>query len=160
MDATTVNADQANIELYKARDDPDQAVLNLLSSDKSSPTAPNPISSLPQHLLDMESLISLNECNTLVDQQLKLDATKNIPTNYINPFQDLNSLIDEFSTSSYTPAKITPQIHVILRKDQTKSELVQYFHGCLLWPVKDTLERAIKAGFLFKMCSIRLAADM
>ena len=83
----------------------------------------------------MEQLISVNECNTLVDNQLKLDSLQSIPSNYHNPFQACNALIDEFVTESLTPASVTPEINVIIRKDKTKSELVQYFHGSILWPV-------------------------
>ena len=96
----------------------------------------------------MEPLISTNECCTLVDQQLKLDKKMHIDPNYSNPFQAMNVLIDEFSTSSHHPVSITPTINVIIQKDKTKSELMQYFHGCLLSPVQSTLTKAIKSGFL------------
>ena len=57
-------------------------------------------------------------------------------------------MIDDFVSDSLATASITPEINIILRKDKTKSELIQYFHGSLLWPLKDTFKNAIQSQFL------------
>ena len=144
MEASNANADDASVALFKTKDDMDRAVLNLLPSSSSFSKPANP---LPPHLQAMDALISVNECNTLVDQQLKLDRTGSISPNYSNPFQGLNQIIDEFHSQSLSSASITPEINVVISKDTTKRDLMQYYHGCLLWPVKSTLHNAIKMIF-------------
>ena len=51
---------------------------------------------------DMEPLFALEECNTVVNQQLKKDRTADIPPMYHNPYQAFNHFIDENSIPSHS----------------------------------------------------------
>ena len=80
---------------------------------------------------NLEALISTNECAYHVNNALKIDRISNT------------------SPSNYVKATITtPSMSVILRKNETKSDLVNFHHGALFSPVKSTLIRAIKNGHL------------
>ena len=55
----------------------------------------------------MDLYLSTQECTHLVEQQLKQDRNKSIPKQYHNPFQGLNTLIDENMTDKYTTCKVS-----------------------------------------------------
>ena len=85
----------------------------------------------------MNEIIECNECFSLVDQQLRTDRKYAIPTEYENPFQSFNKLIDENMVPS-------PCLNIIIRKDETKRDLARFLHGSNCWPVRDTFIKAIR----------------
>ena len=97
-------------------------------------------SSTPIFFADMEELISTNECNSLVDNQLRQDRKKDIPKSFHNPFQSLNLLIDE-------NVKLQPQLNIIIRKDETKRDLAKFLHGSCGWPVRSTFVQTIRKNY-------------
>ena len=93
---------------------------------------------------DMEPLIESQECDHMVNNQLKQDRMNGIPPQYKNSFQSLNTLIDDNMASNYKQCKVSNAVNVILRKDTHKADLVNYLHGCCFWPVQSTFLKAVK----------------
>ena len=81
---------------------------------------------------DMDQYIDLAECDYIVQHQLKEDRI-NMPR--------------QQATLSPSDVSITPinhHLNVILRKDEHKTDLMNYLHGCCFWLVKSTFLKAIK----------------
>ena len=72
----------------------------------------------------MDPYIDLQECDYLIQKQLKHDRVQT----------------DQQQTdpTSIALAPLNHHLNVILRKDEHKKDLVNYLHGCCFWPVKST----------------------
>ena len=68
----------------------------------------------------MEPLISIQECNHIVENQLKTDRLSAISKQYQNPFQSLNALVDENVKDSCTKCQITYSANVFCVKIHIK----------------------------------------
>ena len=91
-----------------------------------------------QHI---NNLIDDNTFDSSLQDQAKENIHHFLSSSHDHSFHGLHSLIDETCKD---------QINVIIQKDRTKSELVQYYHGCCLFPVTSTFKKSCKEWtFLF-----------
>ena len=89
----------------------------------------------------MEGIFDLQECNLLVNQQLKIDRQQV----YNHEFSRMNSLIDENVTTQY--AILQPiaehKLNVVIRKKEPKANLAAFLHAACFSPVTSTFLTAI-----------------
>jgi hypothetical protein len=96
--------------------------------------------------LQSSSLISLgqlcdDDCQIHLDKN-KLTVTKNDNIIYTGTRNFTDGLWD----INLTPSSIQQQANVIIRKDTTATDLVDYYHACCFSPHKQTFLRAINNG--------------
>ena len=138
----------------------DKSILAYRKPVKSNPSYNNVFSALDDY-------IDIQECNMLVNQQLKLDRlqaikkfntiyataregriSKNCPCSislrkhFLEPSPPHHAITD--SPPPVALAPINHNLNVILCKDEHAKDLVNYLHGCCFWPVKSTFLRAIR----------------
>ena len=100
-------------------------------------------------LCDDGCLVLLHKNKLLAAKEGKLVLTGN--RNHVNKLWDIP--VQRNSTPKQTILQSIPQpkhhtLNVIMRKDKTKSDLVQYLHAACFSPTKSTFLSAIKKNFL------------
>ena len=111
-------------------------------SPRHIPATTRPTQNNTNIFKSMEGIFDLQECNFLVDQQLKLDRQQL----YDHEFAAMNAIIDENAKTKYSILQPIDnhKLNVVIRKKEPKSNLAAFHHGAVFSPVKSTFLTAIE----------------